>query len=677
MSQNTLTHLAFCIPTEDAREFAGLPQKTRDRVNWLLDIMQAIAACSRGRVALCGQFAAAHQPPLHVNSIYNVWKKFSESADWRHLIDKRHTSEFWKRDATKRVGLPPAFVQDWKTRCEDNGRAFKPAWRILIKDWKAWRTGDQTKAVPGYDRCPEPEPNKRIPRGWGYSNLLQYTPDDVELAASGLGREAARKLLPRLLTTRVGSYPFREIQFDDMWHNFLVNVAGQKNACRLLEFGAVDTFSTYIFNPGLKPRLRNMDTGRMEILNERDFHLYVINWILDNGIHPDGTIFQVENGTARIGGEFGKKLMRWFPTLKIETGGMSGAPAFPGAYQERAKGNPNSKSLKEGLGKLIQNQLAHLPGQIGINRDTVPGGHFGRDRENDTLLAIAAQLPQLRESLQFGFLALKDAVYAVNEIYGLLNLRDDHQIEGWADVGGVVDMFRFSQQSDDWRPLSDVSKLPPDEQFMLSTVLKMNPELKDRRVLSPAQFLLAHDTRLLKLPDAAIPDLLGPRFGEIAAVLNGIIAFTMPGLGKLRFKALYQDADGFRRRVENGTEVLAHLNPWKPDFLYLSERGTGRYLGKAARDIAHTRGDTDATARAHGRAQADYKDSLHDLVARHGLSRIPHLKANTAAVRAASQPSARDRSLAEAGFDASTMLDAEPEDFTVAQAPYFDPADLL
>lgn len=676
--------LSFSIPHEDAREYAGLPQKTRDRVDWLLEVMARVSAVGRGKqVSLCEDIAKAAD--LSRNTIYNLWKAYRDSGDWRVLIDKRHTSEFWKRDETKRVGLPAAFVEEWKKRCEDNQRAFKPAWRILVNDWRKWRAGDLTKAIPGYDRAPDPAANSRIPRGWNYSNLLQYAPTDIELAAARQGRTAALKLLPGIRSTRVGAFeaglagPFRDIEFDDMWHDFEVNVLGQKTACRLLEFNACDSFTTFIFNPGLKPRVRNMDDGRMQVLNERDFHLYVINWILDHGIHPLGTTFHVENGTARISKAFADKLMMWFPGLKIVSGGMSGAPAFSGAYAERAKGNPNSKAIKEGLGKLIHNQTAHLPGQVGMNRDNLPASHAGRDRENETMLAIASQLPQLRDQLQFGFLWLKDAVFAVNEIYGILNTRDDHQIEGWADCGGVVDMFRFSTQSDDWRPFSEVAGLPEKERFALSMMLKLDPGLKQPRTLSPAQMLLSHGTRLLRLPDEAIPDLLGPRFGQTLPVAGGLIKFSQPGLGKLRFKAIYQDSEGFRRRVENGDSVLAHLNPWKPDFLYLSDARTGRYLGKAQRDFAHTRGDTEAAHAAHGRAQGDYKDSLHELVARHGLQRIPHLRSNTKAIRAAAAPSARDQAIAGAGFDAGTMLedDDDAQVATVEGSAYFDPADLL
>lgn len=675
--------LTFAIPHDDVGEYVRLPQVTKDRVDWLLGVMKVIAAAGKGKVALCERIADA--AGLSRNTIYNLWKSYRDSGDWRVLIDKRRTSEFWLRDETKRVGLPQEFIDDWKQRCEDNNRAFKPAWRLLIADWRAWRNGDVTKAIAGYTRPPEPGPNSRIPRGWNYSNLLNHIPNDVELAANRRGRTAALKLLPGIRSTRAGAFeaglagPFRDIEFDDMWHDFEVNTPGQRAACRLLEFGAVDAFTTYIFSPGLKPRIHNMETGRMQALNERDFLLYVINWLLDYGVHPLGTVFHVENGTARISKAIADKLMMWLPQLRIEASGMSGAPAFPGAYSERAKGNPNAKPIKEGLGKLIHNQTAHLPGQVGMNRDHLPAEHEGRSRENATLLAICAQMPALRDKLKFGFLDLSEAVFAINDLYGLLNCRDDHQIEGWADCGGVVDMFRFSSKSDDWRPLSEVARLPENDQLALSVALKMDPTLKDRRVLSPAQMLLAHDIRLIRLPDAAVPDLLGAKYGYEKDVVNSRVKLNVPGLGTMRFRAVYQDADGFRRSIPNGSKVLAHLNPWKPGHIYLTDPSNGRYLGKAERIHDHMRGDTDAIHAAHAKAQADYKEQLHNLVQRHGLQRIPYIKANTAALRIASKPTARDQALAAGDFDSSTMLDDYDADESAAveSATYFDPADLL
>lgn len=671
----TALSLAFHIPQDEAADFARLPAKSRDRVRWLLTVMRSIAAAG-GKVKACQEIAAAAR--VHFNTIYQPWLRFSASGDWRELIDRRHTSEFWKRDTSKIIGLPAEFISEWKTRVEDNDRAARAAHLHLIRDWKQWRAGDLTKALPGYTRCPDPAPGSNVPRGWTYSNLLNHMPCDVELAASRKGRTAAKALLPGVITTRVGSYPFAEIQFDDMWHNFLVNVPGYQKAYRLLEFGAIDHFSTFLFKPGLKPRLPDMDTGKMKQLNGRDFHLYLVNWLLDYGVHPDGTVFNVENGTAAISRSLEEKLLMWFGgKLTVSRAGMSGAPAFPGAWKERAKGNPNAKALKEGIGKLIQNALGHIPGQVGMNRDDQPAGLTGRSEENELLLAIASAVPALRDKLSLGFLDLSEAVFAINDTYDLLNCRTEHQIEGWEEAGMVIEEFRASRIMDHWLPMEESLKLPDHERQLLGLSLRLDPSLRRRRRLSPAESLLANTQRLIKPPHEAVPDLLGPEYGQIKQVTGGLLGFTIPGLGKLRFKASYQDAGGFIRRLDNGTEVLAHLNPWKPDFIYLSDAKTERFLGRAVRDVAATRGDVDAIHRMHGEAQRDFKDAIRETTVRHGLSRIPHIKANTRALREVNKPSARDQALAAADFEPAAMLDDEADFEAVDASIAFDPADLL
>lgn len=674
--------LTFDIPLEDAAEFARLPQATRDRVSWLLDIMKCVAAAGRGKtVAVCQEIAGACVPPKHFNSIYQPWQRFAKSGDWRHLMDKRKTPEFWIRDESHRIELPHEFIQFWKGLVESNDRKAKPVHARLVLQWKRWRNGDLTQAIPGYDRCPPAAAGSRIPRGWNYSNLLNHMPNDVELAAARKGRTAAKKLVAGVITTRVGCYPFKEIQFDDMWHNFLVNVAGYKRAYRLLEFGCLDHFSTFIFKPGLKPRLPDMETGKMKQLNGRDFHLYLVNWLLDYGVHPDGTTFNVENGTASISKDFERKLLMWFNgRLIVQRAGMSGAPAFGGGWKERAKGNPNAKALKEGMGNLIQNGLGHIIGQTGMNRDDCPGILTGMTAENEMLLALADAVPALRDKLQLGFLDLSEAVFAVNEAYDMINFRTEHEIEGWEDCNLIIQEFCANRNTDTWIALDDaVSGLEDHERQLMGLALRRDPSLIRPRKLSPGEVILAHKERLIKPPHEAVPDLLGPEYGKIREATGGRVSFVYPGLGKLRYKATYQDADGFLRRVENGTAILTHFNPWKPEFLYLSDAKTGRFLGRAARDLAPTHGDVEAIHRAHGEAERDFKDAIRETAMRHGIKRLPGIKLNTAAIRQAAGPTARDRDLSEANFDTSAMLDPEPEaDFVAAPAAaYFDPADLL
>jgi hypothetical protein len=672
--------MTFSIPDNDILEYHGLPTAARNRVQWMLHVMGIIAGANKNRVKICEQIAAT--AGLHYNSIYNTWLKFRDSKfDWRALLDKRKTPEFWRRDPSKTIGLPHDFIQYWKTECEQNQRAFKPAWRLLIHRWQSWHAGDLTKAIPGYTMCPPRHGRSDYPKGWTYSNLLNHAPNDIEVASARQGREAALALLPSITTTRVGSYPFAEIQFDDMWHDFEVNAPRQSQSCRLLEFNCVDFFSNYIFKPGLKPRLRNQDDGKRKHLDSRDFKIFWLNWLLDFGCHPDGTVFNVENGTSAISREDEEKLLFWFRgLLTIKRSGMSGTPAFAGAHRERAKGNFRVKALKEGAGKMIHNQLAHLPGQVGMHRNNLPATHHGRSEENRALIFLQAAVPALADKLQLGFLDLAEAVYAVNEAYGLLNDRKDHDIEGWEEAGLVYDAISANPSAGIWIPLSEMTARMDDHQrSILSLQLATHPQLKRRFKYSPNECMTQNTTRLIKLPDAAVPDLLGKAFGTVETVTNGIIKFTRPEFhGKLRYNAVYQDADGFRRRLDNDSRVLCHFNPFKPDYLYLTDANDGRYLGKATRDLIIRRDDTDAIQRQFGKIQSDLKDAVTETAHRHGLSRIPGMALNTQILRNANKPSLRDQSINTDTFDSSEMLES-PDFATVADDPstYFDPQDLL
>ena len=672
------TRLTFEVPHEDSAEFYRLPSPVIDRVLWLLQCMKFIAG-SRFETKACRQIAS--EADLSFNTVYQTWQRFEKSGDWRVLIDKRKTSEFWIRDDAKRISLPDGLIKVWKTLCEENQRAFKPAHRSLIMRLQRWRGGDQNEAITGYSRPPANAPGSDYPHGWTLSNLLQYKPTDIETTAARQGRTAAMALLPGVHTTRVGTYPFREIQFDDMWHDFEVNAPRQKAACRLLEFNCADHHTCFIFRPGLKPRLRNQDDGKRKHLDGRDFHLYLVNWLLDYGVHPDGTAFNLENGTASISKAFEDKLLLIFDgRLTVIRSGMSGAAAFPGAYRERAKGNYKVKAIKEGAGKLIHNQLAGLIGQVGMHRENLPASHAGRSQENEALLFLQAAVPALAGKLRMGILDLAEAVYAVNEAYQILNDRHDHEIEGWEEMHYVIDQFRASAEIGGWISMNDLlPRLDASQQHLVRLQMELDPHLRRRHCLSPAEVLLPHIGRLIKPPHDAVPFLLGDEYMKIHAVSGGMISFTRPEFpGKLRYPAVYQDADGFRRRVENGSEVVTHFNPWKPEWLYLSDAANRRFLGRAALDTAPTRGDTDAIHRKFGHVLAEFKEATNELTDRHGHKRIGMMQTNTQAIRAAAGPTVREATLAGGGFDAAAMLGDADDGYVPADAACaFDPSDLL
>jgi hypothetical protein len=674
------------VPDSKHDHFTGLPEAARDRVQWLCRLLQPLLEVNGGHHKLCVHLAAGTD--MSGSTLYGIWRKYVASGyNLQALVDKRRTSEDWQRKTNATIGLPDAFVTFWKTEVEKNQRAARPVHRLLCLRYKRWAAGDYSQAVPGYPHCPPPYRRTGLPHGWTYSNLIRVQPSKIELQASRQGRSAALELIAGVATTRVGSRPFSEIQFDDMWHDFLVTVARQGQPCRLLEFGCMDRHSGFIFPPGLKPRLKNQASGKQEQLNGRDFTLFVINFLIDYGWHPEGTKFNVENGTAAISRELEDKLLFWSRGLvTIMRSGMSGSPAYKGGYSERAKGNYKVKAVKEGAGKMIHNQLAHLPGQVGMNRDNLPAENDGRVKETRGLLALTAALPELAAKLQMGHLPLAEAVQAVNGANAILNNRTDHQIEGWEELGYMVEEFCASPEMGGWTNLNDaLAQLPEGRRELVKVQLELNPDLVRRRKLSPREVLEPCLTGLIRLPDAAIPDLLGKAYGEVKTVARGTVQFTRPEFSSpLRYRATYLDLDGYRRRIDEGDKVLCHLNPWKPEWLYLSCAATGRFLGKAERDTAIQREDLDALHHRMGKVQGEYKDAIRDSAHRQGLDRLPGISLNTRILREHNAPTARDRALSAAEFQGEDLLseadlpDVAAGDYAPEEAHMaFDPADML
>lgn len=641
----------FSIPEYDLREFNGLPLKTKNRVWWLLPIMKSIAAAPAA-VKACKEIADA--TGKHFNTFYQPWKKFKANGDWRTLIDRRRTPEFWLTEEA--VGLPHAFIQDWKSRCEKNQRACAPAYETLMQDLIAWRMGDYTKKIPGYDTPPPNAPGQKHPAGWSYSNLILHKPTDVELAAARNGRDAAKSLLPCVFTTRANMYPYQEIQFDDMWHDFMVMVHGHKYPARLMEFGCIDVCTGFIFSPGLKPRVRNMETGKMQHLNERDFRIYVVNFLCTVGWSPRGTKFVGERGTAAFR-HLADKIHFWTrEKVTCVTGGMSGAPARIGDYSERAKGNFKVKALKEGAGRMIHNRLANLPGQIGMDRNDMPASNHGREAETLALMALEPYLPaEVFAQLQLGHLNFYSAVDIIYRCYEQINARTDHKMEGWEALGFVVEQFRANETM--WLPLSRAAELPEAQRTALACAITLAPDTMVRRHrLSPAEAIATASEPNLKLSAEAEADMLLEDCGKKRTVSNGLISFEDADLGpdKFRFQATYQDVSGFERRIANDEEVIVVVNPLRPFRAFLFSLRDKRYLGIAKPWLSADRSDHDAVMRKHGEASREYKNALIESNVRAGITSTNRLMDNAKVLRRSNKlPVASS----DPAFDSSHLLD--------------------
>jgi len=610
-----------------------------------------------------------------VNSVYQIYRKWINAGkDYRVLIDKRHVPTAWQG---RKRELPKAFLVHWRQSCDKYQRKIRPAWSALMEQLCRWRSGSACP-IPGYDAPPPNAAGCNHPDGWSYENLLRHAPTDTEFAAMRRGRFAASLTLPTVHRTRVGSYPLMEVQFDDMWHDFEVIRMGQRGSSRLVQFGAVDMFTTYLFNPGLKPRLKNIATDKTEYLNKKDFIFYLLWFLTDIGWHKDGTALILENGTAAVNKDFEERLHKVTNGLvTVRTGAMSGRPAVSGGYGEKGKGNPRFKALKEGLGNLVHNELACLPGQVGMNRDHMPLENFGRNKASDELALIVAAHPELADKLSFPFLTLDQARTVILETYRRINDRTNHSNEGWEKAGLVRREFRVDSGTDLWLPLSKLENLSPERREVMEMILAEDAECSRMRPFSPAEALTTVKGQTQRLNAAGLASLLPSDCFVERTVRNRLFEFEDAELGpdKFRYLARVKDAAGFDELLPNGQKFSTCVNPFNTDqMLVVDARGV--FVGACERWSSVYAHDLDAIHRMHGKKENIYRESIAELVSRSGGESSNLALRNGRVI----QKHVKDLdSKAARGLDADDLLgDQEPEVYRESgQVSGLDASDLL
>lgn len=352
---------------------------------------------------------------------YDAWRKGGRS--WADLVDGRKSRQ--------EVALHPDTIEHWRALCAENQRKCKASYRTLLRQFFAG------KPIPGLDPGVSRE---RLPRGWGYHNLMRHRPSDYELRAARIGRGAAAELSPRVFSTRVGMSVGHRYVFDDLWHDFEVAVIGQRKSCRLLQLHALDLFSGCQFARGMKPRVRT-DDGTSVGLTEDEMLLLVAHVLDQWGHHPEGTVLMVEHGTAAVAPWLEELLYDLSGgRVVVDRSGIQGASAFGGQYGGRAKGNFRFKAALESLGSLIHNETADmllLPGQTGSNaRLNAPEELHGRQRHQSALTNAMLALPaERRAQIAQSFIEAHTAIQIVDEISERINQRTDHDLEGWVEAG--------------------------------------------------------------------------------------------------------------------------------------------------------------------------------------------------------------------------------------------------
>lgn len=544
-------------------EWQNLPYEVRMRVRKWASLFAGVSRPGvTAQLTLIGE--KMDRSYANVRARYSAWQK---TGDWRVLADGRSVPN----DLTK----DPGFVLHWGKLVEENQRSTREARRALIYQWKA------REVIPGYEDF---EGWPEIPHGWSETNLARIKPPKADLSLMRFGIKASAKYLPQTLRTRVGTWPGSHIQMDDVWHDEGVRHGSQ--ACRVLEFGALDVWSGCRYAWGTKPR-RKTEAGKWETLSEKDFRFFVASTLWNHGYSARGTVLMLERGTAALREAVAQPLFDATGGLiSVETGGMHGeTQALLGLWGGRAGGKGNFKSHLESLHNLMHNAMAALPGQFGKDRQSQKESTYGLVKYQEALLKWAAELPaDLAAHLQHPLLDYHTQfVPLLNHIYGVaINGRTDHDLEGWAELGRIVTRYTLAPGSGLWLDIDDI---PEETRALIMSAAAADPaRWTHRHRMSPAEVLRSGREELIKPSLSVIIDLIGPDCAEPRRVEGSYIEFQDMEISPspLIYEARVLTPEGQEKELKRGETYLCFAFPYDPSVLAVCDAKL-RCLGTARR----------------------------------------------------------------------------------------------
>jgi hypothetical protein len=632
------------IPSSESKAFMLLTEEQRqDVLFWAGIVIEADAAKSKNAA-----FAeiAKRFPGVKGVSVSTIRRKYYDwkRDGWQTLINRSTLKSDQKVKALGDAprGQSPEFIEFWKMLQENNQRGCKAAYRDLVRRYRrgeqipgvgTWRTVwmDKLGGIPP-KQCPL---NAPLPDGWGGNgrNLMRYKPNKVELVFVRQGLGKARNFLPKVYTTRVGMDVGMIYVFDDMWHNILVNAPGNSKAMRPLEFACQDVFSAARVAWGIQPMRENPDTGKREMLRETEMRFLLCHVLCNLGYNPAGCRLHVEHGTAAIR----KDLEEFLSTISdgaitVARGGIHNSPAFDGSFAPQPRGNSRFKGSLESQHALAQTEVAHLPGQVGKDRDHAPEELYGLQMYNTKLLKKAGELPPERAALlDWPVLNIDQFRSVVAEAYQNMNLRRDHKLEGFREAELVTNEFRLSPASA-WEPMRNLELMDPEDRQLASALIQRRPdELSRCEQMSPAEVFASRQNKLVKLPPVYAPQILGRRNAKPYRLdRDQQLSFENRrlGPGTFRFDSQVVTESGELVDLQPDTTYLVYATPFDTSAVFvcdednrfigisnaiqtpckLDDEAIHRRMGKAA--AAETRLLSGAKARR--RPQAEKKTNMHE-----------------------------------------------------------------
>lgn len=585
------------------RLFAAMPGDEAARVLSLADALRAFAdAPDRAAAAraLAPRLAPLGFRGLSLKSLYRKLDEFRAEGVWALVPAK------YRRGEARGVAANAAFLDHWHGLVLENRRKLRPAWRRLLREFAAgaavpgvgtWR--EMYLAARGHlpaegEPCPWDE--RTPPPGWGLRNLARFAPDPFALAAARRGMASAKAAYGLTVRkTRVGLPCCRIVEVDDMWYEHSAVFAGNLGPQRVVEFAAMDRLTAHVIWHLPKP-VRERADGTRETLRAACAK-YVYHAVLCvSGIPPEGCIIQGEKGSATSDAELEAALgavnawraARGLGPVEFRTGSLANEPLAKGLPDGAAKGNPRHKGMVEQMHATLKNEMGHVLGEVGGGRGVQPEEAGALAAETRRLVALAGARGLPAEAVAAPFLSWPAFVRAAEEAHRNVDMRTDHDLEGWEACGFVAGEVRLRGEAS-WRSVKAMSQMTAEEAGAVAALVRAGAaEYRERR-LSPREAWERSKGVLEPVPAYFAPMIMGRALCVVARVRdNQLFRYRDPNIGS----AVEVAAVVGGRVLPRGGEYRLWVNPLDGDRAYVCDM-QGAFLG-VARVLRAVRADATA-----------------------------------------------------------------------------------
>jgi hypothetical protein len=582
------------VKSRDLPEFFRLQERNQERVRLLLGVIDMIRQAptlgegyQRGSAA-CG--AMRGTSPDQLRRLYAAWR--DSKHEWRTLIDQA-------LEIKPFAGMPQEFIDELQLRADANHRSVAAALKMLRADWVkgkeipgygTWRTW-WTRTKPGR---PFPRHCNTYPDGWSTRNLQRkLDASKARRIAQIQGHTAAKKFLPGMKLSRVGSAPGRELMWDDKEHDYFVNSFEHKQAARPIELYCHDYASAYKPFFGLKPKYKD-EEGYVKKLTGDMMRLVVAGYFWQHGYHPAGTVNYAEHGTANFADDVRQALFDDTQGLiTVSESGFDGKASHAGLYHGRSRGQPGWKASLESGNNNDHNWLGATEGQTGRNVENRPEHLHGMLTHNAQLLESWQWLPvEFREMLQFPLMEIHSFRTRLNEVYHQIACERDHDLEGWEACGNIQQMLDIGGHL---ISLDEIKTKPADVQQRALVAMQCGLLIPQPVKMNRFEVWQRGRGALRPIHGGTVCRILGSSFAKEIKVQGHEFAFSddMAGPEELYFFGSVTTPDGAHEELKEGERFEVFVNPFNPSVLFV-RNAKGRFLGEAKRQPRAQRLNPDA-----------------------------------------------------------------------------------